>query len=70
MCVPYLLARREGDHRVYRDFMEMADRASDPHLKRALRRRADEYHPRHLAEADRTIDTAFRRAFERSRGDH
>jgi hypothetical protein len=36
-------------------------------LRRALRRVADRYHSRHLAEADRCINDALKRAIERQR---
>jgi hypothetical protein len=62
---PHLLASRDADHELYCDFMEMADRADDVFLRRELCRVADRYHARHLIDADRRINDAFRRAIER-----
>jgi hypothetical protein len=67
MGIPYLLARREGDDQLYRDFSEMADCAADPYLRAALRRVANRYHPYYLTEADRCINDALKRAIERQR---
>jgi hypothetical protein len=64
MGVPHLLASRDADRELYCDFMEMADRAGDPFLRRELRRVADRYHARHLTETDRFINDALKRAIE------
>jgi hypothetical protein len=61
----YLRASRDADRELYYDLMAMADRESDPYLRGALCRRANQYSPHHEADAARVIYEAFDRAIER-----